>query len=262
MNARILLMVFFLLISAKQEIHSQGSLSHELGVIAGPIALYSDYGQRYDSQTNFGNTGVSVGLVHYMNFYFNDLRHSYFKNHFMIRNEINYYKMDLQHYGEWVDPGKTSLTANQLRAMSGSTTVFEIGSNLEYFIFNLRDFSNGSHKIGPYVSVGARLVSFFPKANSSMGPLNSSTSTPIKYRNSFQIRNNFTMAATASIGMRYKLTQMSDLVLDARWHYYFSDYIDGLNPSEENNGAIPVPENKSNDWMFGINVGYIFYLDN
>jgi|26BtaG_2_1085354.scaffolds.fasta_scaffold00024_47 hypothetical protein len=262
MNARILLMVFFLLIFTKQEIFSQGSLSHELGVIAGPLALYSDYGERNDTQTNFGNMGLSIGLVHYINFYFKDLRYSYFKNHFMIRNEIDFYKMNLQHYGEWVDPAKTSLTADQLRAMSGSTTVFEIGTNLEYYLFNLRDFASGGPKLAPYIGVGANWVSFYPEVKSTIGPLNSNASTPIKYRNSFQNEKGSTWAAAASVGMRYKLTQMSDLLLDARWHYYFSDYIDGLNPSEENNRSVPVPENKSNDWRFGLNVGYIFYLDN
>ena len=32
-----------------------------------------------------------------------------------------------------------------------------------------------------------------------------------------------------SIGVRYKLTKLSDLMLDLRWQYYFSDWIDGFN---------------------------------
>jgi hypothetical protein len=42
--------------------------SHEVGVIAGPVAFQSDYGQRYDLNTNAGNTGLGIGIIHYINF--------------------------------------------------------------------------------------------------------------------------------------------------------------------------------------------------
>ncbi len=48
MNTRILLVVFLFFAVAKQEINSQLGFSHEIGIIAGPLAFYSDYGQRYD----------------------------------------------------------------------------------------------------------------------------------------------------------------------------------------------------------------------
>jgi hypothetical protein len=50
-------------------------------------------------------------------------------------------------------------------------------------------------------------------------------------------------------------------MLEGRWHYYFSDWVDGLNPSLKNNGSVAVPENKANDWLYWISVGYIYYLD-
>jgi hypothetical protein len=40
--------------------------SHEVGVIAGPVAFQSDYGQRYN--LNAGNTGLGIGIIHYINF--------------------------------------------------------------------------------------------------------------------------------------------------------------------------------------------------
>jgi hypothetical protein len=42
--------------------------SHEVGVIAGPVAFQSDYGQRYNLNTNAGNTGLGIGIIHYINF--------------------------------------------------------------------------------------------------------------------------------------------------------------------------------------------------
>jgi hypothetical protein len=40
--------------------------SHEVGVIAGPVAFQSDYGQRYNLNTNAG--GLGIGIIHYINF--------------------------------------------------------------------------------------------------------------------------------------------------------------------------------------------------
>ena len=50
-------------------------------------------------------------------------------------------------------------------------------------------------------------------------------------------------------------------MLDSRWEYYFSDKVDGLDPSFENNGIVPVPENKANEWIYWLNIGYIYYIE-
>ena len=62
-----------------------------------------------------------------------------------------------------------------------------------------------------------------------------------------------TYAIVGSVGTRYRLNDNSDLVLDARWQYYGSDWVDGLNHDN--------PQNEANDWIFWLNVGYIFYLN-
>jgi hypothetical protein len=49
--------------------NAQFGFSHEVGVIAGPVAFQSDYGwQRYNLNTNAGNTGLGIGIIHYINF--------------------------------------------------------------------------------------------------------------------------------------------------------------------------------------------------
>lgn len=45
----------------------------------------------------------------------------------------------------------------------------------------------------------------------------------------------------ASLGVRHKLTKLSDLMLDLRWQYYFDDWVDGLNHE--------LSFNKNNDWL-------------
>ncbi len=62
-----------------------------------------------------------------------------------------------------------------------------------------------------------------------------------------------TWSVVASVGARYKLTVMSDLLVDLRWQYYFTNWTDGLNHDNI--------QDKANDWLIWLNVGYIYYLD-
>ncbi|MBT8255609.1 MAG: glutamate dehydrogenase [Bacteroidia bacterium] len=266
MNTKILLVVFLFFAVAKQQVMSQLGFSHEIGAITGPIAFYSDYGQRYDFETNVGNVGFGIGLIHYLNFSYRAdcncyTRDTYFNDHFKVRSEIDYHKTNFDHLGKWVEADRTTITADQLRAMKGSTTVFDIGAQLEYFPLSIRDFAAGAYKIAPFGSFGVHWVSFDPEVYSELGPLNTPLTTPPKYFNAFQQEGDSTWSIVMSTGIRYKLTVLSDLMLDARWQYYFSNWVDGLNPSFENNGVVEVPENKANDWIFWLNVGYIYYLD-
>jgi hypothetical protein len=266
MNTRNLLLVFLFLVCAKQGAYSQLGFSHEIGIITGPVVFYSDFGERHDFETNLGNVGYGVGLIHYINFAYRSdcdcyTRDLYFNDHFKIRTEIDYHKTNFDHFGMWVDPDRTSIVADQLRAMKGSSTVFDIGSQLEYFPFSIRDFAAGAYKIAPFISLGVHWVNFDPEIYSELGSLNSPLTTPPKYFNSFQQDGGTTWSIVSSIGIRYKLTPLSDLMLDARWQFYFSNWVDGLNPSLENNGSVSVPENKANEWIFWLNVGYIYYLD-
>lgn len=266
MSTRILLVVFSLLIFSGKEAYSQLGFSQEIGIITGPVVFYSDFGQRNNFETNSNNTGFGIGLIHYINFAYRAdcncySRDKYFNDHFKIRTEIDYHQTNLEHFGKYVDAAKTSLFADQLRAMSGSVSVFEIGSQLEYFPFSIRDFAAGAYKIAPFISFGAHYVNYDPKVSSTLGPLNSPISTPDKYFNSFQQAPASTWAVVGSVGIRYKLGPLSDLMLDSRWEYYFSDSVDGLDPTLKNNKTTPVPENKANDWIYWLNVGYIYYLN-
>ena len=267
MNTRILLLVFLFLALCKQEVYGQFGFSHEIGLINGPVAFYSDYGVRNDFETNAGNVGYGIGLIHYINFSYRAdcncyTRDKYFNDHFKLRTEIDFHKTNLKHFGKWVDPDRTSLTADQLRAMKGSTTVFDIGSQLEFFPLSIRDFAAGAYTVAPFISFGLHWVSYDPEVFTERpGALNTQINVPRKYLNAFQQEPGNTWGVVASIGIRYKISPLSDLMLESRWQYYFSNWVDGLNPSFENNQTEEVPENKANDWIYWLNVGYIYYLD-
>jgi hypothetical protein len=57
-------------------------------------------------------------------------------------------------------------------------------------------------------------------------------------------------SATAGAGVRFGL-EMLDFSLEARYQYYFSDVIDGLNAPND-------PGNKGNDSMVSITAGVIY----
>ena len=259
MKVRILLPILLLFLFAKQEAFSQMGFSHEIGVILGPVLLYSDYGERGDFETNTKNMGFGIGLVHYLNFAYSAdcncyTRETYFNDHFKVRNELDFHRTNLKHYGKWVSSDRTSRGADQLRAMSGSSSVIEIGTQLEYYPLSIRDFDAGYYKVSPFFSLGVHYVNFNPEVRTPLG-----IDEIKKFENGIQTDTGSTFAMVGSVGIRYKLTKSSDLMLDSRWVYYFSDYVDGLNPIDSRGNA--VPENKSNDWLYWLNIGYVYYLD-
>jgi hypothetical protein len=240
--------------------NAQFGFSHEVGVIAGPVAFQSDYGERHDFATNAGNTGFGIGIIHYLNFSYKAecncyTPQTYFNDHFKLRSELSYNKTKLQHFGQWVDSKKTSLFAQQLRAMKGSTAVTNIGMQLEFYPLSIRDFTATIGSFAPFFSLGGQFSFYDPEAHSELGPLDIAQTTPQKYIHATTNRGGTVWSVVSSIGCRYKLTELSDLMVDLRWQYYFSNWVDGLNPDPK-----LYPENKANDWNIWFNFGYIYYL--
>lgn len=257
---KIFIITFLLVFGYTNQALAQYGFSHEVGIIAGPVAFQSDYGERHDFNTNAGNTGYGIGLIHYLNFsYKADCNcytpETYFNDHFKLRNELSYNKTQLRHFGEWVDGDRKKLFNRQLRAMRGSTAVTNIGTQIEFFPFSIREFTASIGKLAPFVSLGGQFSFYDPTASSTLGKLDTPATTPIKYYNATQNEGGSVWSVVGSVGTRYKLAPLSDLMVDMRWQYYFSNWVDGLNP----NPAV-YPENKANDWLVWFNVGYIYYL--
>jgi hypothetical protein len=255
-------MLSLLFIGFVNQSNAQFGFSHEIGVIAGPVAFQSDYGERYDFSTNSGNTGYGIGLIHYLNFSYKAecncyTPETYFNDHFKLRSELSYNKTQLQHFGKWVDPDRTSLTADQLRAMKGSTAVTNIGMQLEFFPYSIRDFTATIGSWAPFISLGGQFSFYKPTSMSELGPGLEEllTVTPQKYIDAFDRKGGTTWSVVSSVGTRYKLTPLSDLMIDLRWQYYFSNWVDGLNPDPN-----IYKENRANDWNVWLNFGYIYYL--
>ena len=243
------------LLCITQTAHAQLGFSHEIGLIGGPVAFQSDYGERFDWNTNKGNIGMGIGLVHYINFAYRAdcncyTQDSYWNDHFKIRNQLSYHVTTLNHLSELAD--KPSLGGLQLRSMTGKAKVFEIGTHLEWFPLSIRDFQEGQPKIAPYFGIGAHYVSYRPEASSTLGPLNNPVTTFPTFIDRIDVSQGSTFALVGDIGFRYKVSTLSDILVSSAWHYYDSNFVDGLSPNNVNN--------RSFDFIWWFNVGYIYYL--
>jgi hypothetical protein len=248
--------------------NSQLGFSHEIGAIIGPVEFRSDFGERNNEPTNIGNSGIGIGIIHYINFayradcncYSTD---TYFNDHFKLRSEISWNKTILDHHGEWVGPNYTSDAADRLRGHHGEANNFDIGMQLEYFPLSIRSFQAFAYKFAPFISLGAHYTAFNPKASTDYvnasgtndvgNILDPNNFYPYWEPGSVNPSSGTTWSLVTSVGVRYKLGVLSDLMLDLRLQLYFDDWIDGLNHQ--------LPSNKFNDWLLWLNFGYIYYLD-
>ncbi|SEA50198.1 THC0290_0291 family protein [Psychroflexus halocasei] len=252
-NLSVLTIILFLFFSSS---NVQAQISSEVGIFAGPVSFRGDYGEKGDSETNFGNTGLGIGINHYANFAYSGRSRSYFNQHFKVRSQFLYHTTNLEHYGRYVDGGSSQ--AFKLKAMTGKASVIELGTGLEWYYGRIRDFERNIGEIMPYAGFGFNVVFASPKNETSLpGELGSSDNTWPSFlwkpgedpRVSSEAETTFGLNFQA--GIKYKLSRSGELQLEARWHTYFSDMVDGLNPSSGN---------KSNDWMAMLAIGYIYYL--
>lgn len=245
--------------------YSQGRFAHEVAVVFGPAALQSDYSQKTTLSSNLDRLGFGIGISHFFNFSSNrnPLREtSYFKEHFKLQTSLSYTQFKLKHDSNYIDQNPEAENAKKLKAMYGSTRITNIGSQLVYQFKNIHDFENTINSFAPYVSLGFFINKYNVATKSTLNILDLRRAVYYKYlspsdgrERGFTTENKITTSTAASIGTRYKLAPLQDLVPDVRFQYFHSDWVDGLNPNKQLH-----PENSKNDWLMWFNVGYIYYL--
>lgn len=254
-NSRLIIFFMLLFAFSAQRSFAQLGISHEIGVLVGPTSFFTDYGERWNLRNNIANAGLGFGLVHYMNFAYKAECNCYatdnfFNDHFKIRTELDFFTSKLEHYGPVAD--KNTLGGELLRAMHGRSQTMEIGTALEYYPLSIRNFNAFSYQFSPFVSLGVHYVYFQPEAYSDFGDLENPKNVFPTFVGGMDFEGGNTWAIAGSMGTRYRLNVYSDFVLEGRWHYYDTDWLDGLN--------ITAPQNKFNDFVFWVNIGYIYYL--
>ena len=206
--------------------YSQLGFSHEIGAIIGPVEFRSDFGVRNTEETNLGNSGYGIGLIHYINFAYRADCNCYstdnfFNDHFKLRSEISLNKTKLDHFGVWSE--QNGENAQRLRDHTGEAYNFDIGMQLEYFPKSIRAFQGFAYRFAPFVSLGTHYTSFNPKAYTTHGEpggINNPDNFWSRWEpGSINPESGSTWSVVTSVGVRYKLTVLSDLMLDLRWQY-------------------------------------------
>jgi hypothetical protein len=228
-----------------------GRFYEEIGFMTGPVLFQSDYGERGDAENLIKNTGFSINGFYYLSFIQN---YKNLQENFKFRLDVGYMKSELQHYGKYVDPKKTSVFADQLRAMRGTTQTASIGFQIEYYPWKMDDY--GRADFSPYLSVGSQLNAYTSTATSTLGPMGTFLTTPEKYMTGFRNDSDVTGSYSLGAGARYKLTPYHALLVDFRYQQYFSDWVDGLNPDKR-----IYKENKSNDTLMTLSFGFVYYFN-
>lgn len=250
-KALLFIYIFTITVSVYSQNGYGGSYT-EIGVFTGPVFFKSDYGERGNFENFEKNNGYSIGASYYLSTINN---FDGLQDNFKLRLELSYTKADFKHYGKYVDPTSNSLFSNQLRGMYGSTSFSSLGFQVEYYPFKTDDYNRGS-SFSPYISFGPHINYVSVTSRSTLGGLGTSLSTPQKYIGGYRNGGMTVASLTGAIGSRYKLSDYHSLFAELRAQYFFSDWVDGLNPNKD-----IYKENKSNDWCVGLNLGYIYYFN-
>lgn len=254
----LLIVSLFVLPSHSQKVRSERS--HEIAAAFGMSNYTTDYGARYNTDSNITkNYGIGFGIIHYLTFtnyrYRWNHQISYWAQHFKIRSELSYHSAPLEHYGKWIKIIK-GVNGEKLRAMHGKARTWNLGSAIEYHFVDINDFAsrrNPNLKWSPYISLGAMVNFYNPTISTRYGDgdwkadyslLFPKWAGPDRARDSRGI----TMSATLGVGTRYKLSEYSDFFIESRHQYFFSNWVDGLNARDD-------VANKFVDWLIWLHVG-------
>ncbi|QDO93374.1 glutamate dehydrogenase [Formosa sediminum] len=222
---------------------------YEIGLLVGPAQMRSDFGLREDKDTNTGNIGFGAGIMFNINPIDWGSRRDYVYDHFKLRFDLSYNKTSLQHYGKYVDPEDNSDAAQRLRNQTGEAKNFSGGIALEYYPLSLRNFFYQFFDFSPYLILGGQLTFANPDSNI--------TDADQIYApwglNAINTESFYTTALNTGIGIRYKVSDYSDFLLEAKWQFFNSDWVDGLNHD--------LTYNKNNDSLIWVSVGYVYYLN-
>ena len=226
-----------------------GRTYQEVGVMAGPVFFQGDFGERRDLDNTIKNVGFSATLVYFLSL---NVDRSSFAENFKVRFDVTGMTVNLQHYG----PSASSDTnfGAKLRAMRSDVKVGSIGTQLEYYPWKTDDYSRSTWS--PYIAAGAQYNSYSAEAYSYLGNIGNPNTVPNKYVEGFKSTSGSAFSATGSMGVRYRLNDYNYILVEGQLKYYFSDWIEGMNPDKN-----IYKENKNNDFSGTLNIGYIYYFN-
>jgi hypothetical protein len=143
--------------------------------------------------------------------------------------------------------------------MTGSFNNLGLSAGLEYYPFGIKvqSYNNNNslfQNLSPYAGVGFGVNFVTPDAESSLdggleNPANVFPTFISEDSDNGIILDDRTVASlNLRLGVRYDINTRTGLILESSWMLFGSDLVDGLSPVG--------PQNKNNDWSWGINIGF------
>lgn len=250
--------------------YAQLDLSSEVGINFGLSSFQTDFGERYDFPSENAMT-FSFGAMYYLKFFGREYNwrsgSTFFSSHFMLRASFDYInKKNIRH------EALLHLDKPYFTDMTADIKMYNLGAQLEFYFFDLEDYNlifGDKKALNPYLSAGVHYSFFDPSVYMSGSLISSDPDNynyhggdlfePWQYNTVFQDKGS-TFGISAGAGLRYTIKEF-DLLLDSRFQYFFSDKVDGFDPSEAlNSNGDPAPwaGDQNNDTMVYVTVGVIY----
>ena len=247
----VLLFFFFL------NTRAQTNFSHEVGAFFGIAAYQTDMGLSTEFAAE-NQSNMAFGVSYYLKFFGSQYNwrsgSSFFSDHFKLKTEFSYLsKSNITFEGE-----VGASMQEKVDAMKASVKLYNVGLNLEYYILELEDYSSfyrSNGTINPFVTVGVHYSYSQPDILvndvSLKGQQEPFTELIGKWQEGAVFLESANLfSATGGVGVRFGLEKL-DFSFETRYHYFFSDVIEGLNAPND-------PGNKNNDTMVSANIGIIY----
>lgn len=96
---------------------------------------------------------------------------NYLKNHIKLRTELSFAEFKHNHLSKYAF--KNTLGSKQLAAMHGSTKLFNLGAQLEYYVTDMIEFENEREPFhfNPFISFGGGINYYDTNTFSDLGPV-------------------------------------------------------------------------------------------
>lgn len=263
----LLLITLTLLLTTKSNAQRRFIYQHELGAEAGISNFQGDFVAKGPVDGKATVNGFAVNATHYLHILPRRYGASSFYKHTILKTSlgINSSTFDNTSYGTGNKPlsDPKSQTPNNilLARLSSKTTIISLDNELQFyyrdiirFLHKYNRYRNKS-KVNPYFSAGLGIhyINTSPTYGKPGENLTEEGVFPDNYESSFIKKvNTVTLSGNLAFGARYKASPYYDLVAQINLKYYFSDWVDGVDPE--------LSSNMANDFNSVISVGFIYHM--
>lgn len=232
--------------------NAQIRVTHEIGGSIGPALINGDWGSNSTMGELFGFGGVELNFIHGMQFV---------RSRMSIKNNLGVTYVGLsQGKDEWTvnNPiGDDPLAGDKMKAMSGSSLIVSLGSQMEY---NFMDFGiyYPRNSWTPYVGLGFNVLYYMPTVETSYGDgdiTNPANIHPVYLAedgsiNGITNQSGVNFSLKGAVGAKFKVSRFMSVYGELVVQRTFSDNIDGLAPTASQNV----------DYINGFNLGIRYSL--